>query len=55
MLCNTCGTQNPEGSKFCMKCGNIFTNINANQSLNDNNVSNMNTTNNMGVNSDLLE
>lgn len=50
MLCNTCGTQNPEGSKFCMKCGNVFTNVNANQSLNDNNVSNMNTTTNMGVN-----
>ena len=52
MLCNTCGTQNPEGSKFCMKCGSVFTNTNTNvnQSLNDNNVSNMNTTTNMGVN-----
>ena len=50
MLCNTCGTQNPEGSKFCMKCGSVFTNVNANQSLNDNNINSMNTATNMGVN-----
>ena len=50
MLCNTCGTQNPEGSKFCMKCGSVFTNVNVNQSLNDNNINSMNTATNMSVN-----
>jgi hypothetical protein len=24
MYCNKCGTQNPEGASFCIKCGNIL-------------------------------
>src|SRR5262245_61919408 len=26
MRCTSCGTENPEGKKFCHQCGNSFTN-----------------------------
>lgn len=36
MICNNCGTQNNEGAKFCIRCGNML--INSQNLANENNI-----------------
>ncbi|MBQ7765582.1 MAG: zinc ribbon domain-containing protein [Lachnospiraceae bacterium] len=45
MFCGKCGAENPEGSKFCTKCGYQFrTRVTENQEIKSTNVSSMPTT-----------